>query len=486
MCIKMILTFINDAIYIHKFIYTVGTRDVTNVFESEHKCRMTSPQKPQTRRHMLKSAVVALSGTVLAGCASSTNDEKKTTTPNVTETTTERTPTPSQLSLKKLGQTLLSGQSPPSGGYSETDVRSDGRYAVVGTKWGISGSYLVDLDDPASPKQVHHLDNSNDAPNLDVKFDHREGLYYRAIERTWSGNFEIVDYGYSSGTPTAPEVVGSVSDGKSHNVTPHPTKPLFYTVNYGLETNGFDIYDVTEPTAPRKVGQHGPQGACHHIKVDTKRKLLCASFQSGQFVGIILYDVSDPRKPNEVGRFDYKKQTPYSQADVGEEAFGAAHRSYFDPRRELLVVGDERMAGVPGGKHIFDIGWKNGSVENPIPIGFTVSPNARRMGEDWDERFDWTGHHFDIVPWGDATLLVSADWHEGVVLYDITDPTNPHSLSRYPTDDSMDRVTLNDKVSLLGKPPMAWKAAYNKNRDLIVASDTFTGLYTFGLSATQN
>ncbi|WP_227380115.1 LVIVD repeat-containing protein [Haladaptatus halobius] len=443
---------------------------------------MTSSPDPPSRRRVLQLSGSVLAGISLAGCSASpkTDSEEETTT----TTTVKERANPNQLSLQKLGQTLPSGKSPPSGGYSETDVRADGRYAVLGTKWGISGSYLVDISDPTSLKQVHYLENSNDAPNLDVKFDHRKGLYYRAIEETWSGNFEIVDYGYDTGTPTNPKVIGSVSKGKSHNVTPHPTKSVLYTVNYDTNTNGFDVYDVTDPTAPRKLGEYGPQGAGHDINVDPEREVLCCAYQAGQFTGLVLYDVSKPRKPVEIGRFDYTKRKPYSEARVGEEAFGAAHHGHFDPRRDLLVIGDERPDGVPGGKHIFDVGWKDGSLKNPIPIGFTISPNARRMENgNYAERLDWTGHHFNIVPWGDATLIVSADWHDGVVLYDITDPTNPHPIDQYPTADGANKMTPNDKVAQLGKPPMAWKAAYNADRELIVASDSFTGLYTFELAA---
>ncbi|WP_266076882.1 LVIVD repeat-containing protein [Haladaptatus caseinilyticus] len=441
---------------------------------------MTQKYGSRTRRQLLASSSSVLVGTILAGCSSSKNtgEEGGTTTQN-------KAVDPSKLSLKKTGHMLPSGQSSPSGGYSEVDVRTDGTYAVVGTKWGIHGTYLVDLSDPASPKQAHYMGNSNDAPNLDVKFDHRNGLYYRAIERTWEGNFEIVDYGYSNGTAKSPQVVGSVSEGKSHNVTPHPTKPVLYTVNYGLKTNGFDVYDVSNPSSPRKLGQHGPQGACHDITVDPERELLCSAFQSGKFIGCIMYDVSEPRSPKEIGRFDYEQQKPYDNAQVGEEAFGRAHHGHFDPRRDLLVLGDERPTGVPGGKHVFDIGWKDGSPSDPIPVGFTVSPNAKRMSEDYADRFDWTGHHFAIVPQGKQTFIVAADWHDGVVVYNITDPTNPHPIDQYSTDDRMKSLTLNDEVSRLGEPPMAWRAAYNPAHDVVVVTDTFTGLYTFELTQSQ-
>ncbi|WP_227354342.1 LVIVD repeat-containing protein [Haladaptatus salinisoli] len=441
---------------------------------------MTRLRDSSTRRRLLVRTGTALAGTLLAGCSSSLTENNEETT--TTTTADKENVDPSRLTLRKRGQLHPSARSSPSGGISEVSVRADGRYAVVGTKWGVSGSYLVDLSDPTAPKRVHHLGNANDAPNLDVKFDARNGLYHRAIERTWDGNFEIVDYGHGSGTPKNPKVVGTVSEGKSHNLTPHPTKPVLYTVNYDLKTNGFDVYDVSDPTTPRKVGQHGPQGACHDITVDPKRELLCSAFQAGKFIGFVIYDLSDPRNPTEIGRFDYTKRKSYGEARVGEEAFGSAHHGHFDPRRDLLVLGDERPTGTPGGKHVFDVGWKDGSLSNPIPVGFTVSPNAKRMGDDYAERFDWTGHHFSIVPLGNATLVVSADWHEGVVAYDITDPTNPRPIDRYPTDDGANALTPNDKVAQLGSPPMAWRAAYNATRDLVVASDSFTGLYTFELA----
>ncbi len=424
---------------------------------------------------MLRLSGAVLAGTTLAGCSGS-NDEETTTT--------EKSKNVGPVSLSKQSQTFPSMQSKPSGGYSEVSVRADGKYGVLGTKWGVSGSFLFDLSDPVNPKQMHYLGNDDDAPNIDVKFDSRKGLYHRTIERTWPGNFEIVDYGYESGSPKNPRVVSRISDGKSHNLTPHPTKPVLYTVNYKLENNGFDVYDVRDPKNPRKRGQYGPQGACHDINVDAEREILCAAFQAGEFIGFVIYDVSKPRNPTEIGRFNYKNQKQYSTATVGKEAFGSAHHGHFDPRRDLLILGDERPQGTPGGKHVFDVGWKDGSLSNPIPVGFTVSPNAKRMdGDNNAERFDWTGHHFNIVPWGERTFVVSADWHEGVVLYNITDPTNPHPVDQYPTDDGAGSLTPNDKVSLFGKPPMAWKASYNPKRELITASDTFTGLYTFQLAS---
>ncbi|WP_327050860.1 hypothetical protein [Halomicrococcus gelatinilyticus] len=452
---------------------------------------MTRQSAPTTRRSVLRLSGAVLAATSLAGCSGLTSwdDEGKrtrTTTENEPTTTRSEPIDADQVSLRKRGQIRPSPGSPPGGGYSETEVRDDGRYAILGTKWGTSGSYLVDVSDPTAPEQVHHLDNPDAAPNLDVKFGHRTGLYYRAIERTWPGNFEVVDYGHSAGSPSDPTVVGSVDEGKSHNLTPHPTEPVLYTVNYDLETNGFDAYDLSDPTAPRKTGQYGPQGACHDVNVDPDREVLCAAFQGGEYIGFVLYDVSAPRQPTEIGRFDYDERTQYDQVEIGEEAFGRAHHGHFDPRRDLLYLGDERVKGSPGGKHVFDVGWRDGSLSDPVPVGFTLSPNAQRMNpDDTAAYFDWTGHHFAVVPLQDATLLAAGDWHEGVVLYDVTDPTNPHPVDRYQTDDGTESLTPNDTVSRFGEPPMAWRADYHGSDDrrLVVASDSFTGLYTFELTS---
>jgi len=381
-----------------------------------------------------------------------------------------------------------------SGGFSEAVIRPDGRYAVVGTKWGTDGTYLVDISNPEAPRRVHHLPSSNGSPNMDVKAHYRNGLYYRTIERDDDPeSFEIVDYGYRSGTPRNPQVISAVEGPDTHNLTPHPTAPVLYTVNYygdEEETSGFDVYDVRNPADPRKLGEYGPEGYGHDITIDPERRLLYCAYQGGEYVGYVFFDVSDPQNPEEIGRFDYDEYPEYDEVDIGQPGYDSAHHSDYDPRRELLFLGDERIFNEPGGKHVLDVGWRDGSLSNPIPVGYTLSPNAKFMEEDPDgdgeeeftQRLDWTGHHFDVIFYGDRTLLISADWHEGVVLYDVTDPTDPHPIDRYATIDGSQALTPNEGITDLGKPPMAWSAAYNPTRRLIVVSDVFTGFYTFKLT----
>ncbi|MDN4015258.1 hypothetical protein QX233_22680, partial [Chryseobacterium gambrini] len=88
------------------------------------------------------------------------------------------------------------------------------------------------------------------------------------------------------------------------------------------------------------------------ITIDAERQLCCCAYQGGAYRGYVFFDVSDPREPVEVGRFDYGDRPNYYEVERGQPGFDSAHNSAFDPRRELVFVGDERPYGEPGGKHV--------------------------------------------------------------------------------------------------------------------------------------
>jgi hypothetical protein len=103
---------------------------------------------------------------------------------------------------------------------------------------------------------------------------------------------------------------------------------------------------------------------------------------------------------------------------------------------------------------------------------------------------DWTTHNHDVISKPDATLLVSGDYHEGTVVYDITDPRNPTPSDQYMTDDMAEEVEERGTGPTFfpeaDSPPMAWGANYNEERDLTVTSDMWTGLYVFTVTPTVN
>ncbi|WP_170977251.1 LVIVD repeat-containing protein [Halorussus salinisoli] len=390
-------------------------------------------------------------------------------------------------SLEKLGHSLLSNVE---GGYTEAAIRDDGRYGLTGSFLGTGGSYLVDLEDPSNPTEVHRLPSSPLVRNADVKFDSRDGLYYRSQEPNRGDvsveGAAVIDYGFSEGSPENPVFLSHLNSGPTHNLFPHPNASVVYTVNAHEGEFGLDVFDVSDPANPSKERVAGPPGALHDIVIDPNSEHMHAAYIDGETRGYVILDVSDPLSPSEVGRFSYVDRPTYS--DAGIVGFENAHYADYDPRG-LGIVGDEMAYGIPGGKHFFDIGWEEGSPSNPIHVGFTRSPNAEMMDPDPDkdgevegwEAFDWTTHNHDVVPMGDQSLLVSGDYLEGVVLYDMTDPTNPTPIDRYPTKDRANEV--EGPIFDVGHPPFCWGANYNEATGIVFVTDLITGVYTFQVNA---
>ena len=373
--------------------------------------------------------------------------------------------------IRKLGHSLLDD---PPGGYTEGDVRDDGQYALTGSFYGTGGSFLVDLSNPTDPTQVHRVPSSENVRNADVKFGRRDGLYYRSQEPNNDDaefdGVEIIDYGYMDGTPEDPTIIGTLDARPTHNLFPHPTEPYVYTT----EHHGMGVFDVSDPTDTSFVGRFGPEGDLHDIVVDPENDLAHLAFIGDGFDGYVIMDVSDPANPEMAGSFSYEGLPDYEDVPLGEEAFENCHYADYDPGRGIAVVGDEIGHGKPGGKHIFDIGWGDGSVSDPLPIGYTPSPDAEYQGDDPLETYDWTTHNHDIISKGNNSLLVDGAYHEGTVVWDISDPTDPTVVDQYETDDMADQA---QGPSWLGDAPMAWGANYNEKRDLTVVSDMVTGIY---------
>ncbi|WP_372911864.1 LVIVD repeat-containing protein [Salinigranum sp.] len=425
---------------------------------------MTDPRYGRRTALKLLGATAALGG---VGTAAARRQEDK----------------PKKGRLKKLGHSLLSD---PPGGYTEGSIRSDGQYGVLGSFLGEGGSFLVDLSNPRDPTEVHRVPSSADTRNADVKFDHRDGLYYRTQEpnnEVGEGGIELVDYGWGDGTPEEPVVLSKLEADPTHNVFAHPEEPVLYATNEEEADGGLEVWDVSDPAAPSLVGSFGPKADLHDVVVDPERDYAHLAFIGGDrdedafLDGYVLMDVSDPMAPEEVGRFDYESRPDYTEKRLGngEPGFESCHYADYDPERGLVVVGDEIGLGVPGGKHVLDIGWGDGTPEEPKHVGFTYSPNAEVMDEGI-EFLDWTTHNHDIVPKGDTTILVDGGYREGVWAADISDPTDPTPTDRYAT---LDKVDEANGMLIPENPPVAWSADYNRKRDLTLVADQVTGVYTF-------
>ena len=85
---------------------------------------------------------------------------------------------------------------------------------------------------------------------------------------------------------------------------------------------------------------------------------------------------------------------------------------------------------------------------------------------------DWTGHNFDVFETEENTVVASGDYHEGVVVYDVSDPTDPTPVATYETDDRADEA--GETPDFVGSAPMAWGGEYADVPSVVVASDVVT------------
>lgn len=393
--------------------------------------------------------------------------------------------------LTKLGRTLP--EDPPR--YNFGDVRPDGMYGAVSSFPGegnLFASTLYDLSNLENPEEVHRVPPANELTRSNaVRFDAlRDGIYYRAQEPddedaedpVGERGIEVIDYGYEEGSPEEPEVVAQLTTPNTgvHQFAVHPEEPIVYLIDETDDQPGVITVDASDPANPSIANMVGPAGYCHAVEVDPVRNVLHTAFIAGNFVGYAILDLENPLCPREIGRVDYADLPDYEE--IGEPGFESCHQAHFDPERDLAIVGDEVGSGVPGGKHIFDIGWDEGSLENPVHVGFTHAPNAEEQGDG--EFFFWTTHFHDVIPQSmtdsGATLMVDGGYHEGTWLCDITDPRNPRPAEQYPTRDVEENRILPGHYP--SHPPYCWSAVYNEERDFVFASDTKTGAYTFSVS----
>lgn len=388
--------------------------------------------------------------------------------------------------LDLLGHELT----PNSPMYTFGHVSEDGRWGVA-SSWPRTGidvaSTLYDLEDLDDPQEIHRVGSAPETRSNHIRFDGtRDGLYYRTQEvddpDVGQMGIEVIDFGWGDGTPEEPEIVARVETPNTgvHTLSEHPERPILYLVDKAPEEPGVIPVDVSNPREPKRGPLSGPDGYCHATEVDPVRNVLHCAYIDGDFVGYTILDLSNPMQPTEIGRFDYDDHPDYEQ--VGKPGFELCHHAHFDPERDIAIVGDEIETGVPGGKHVFDIGWGKGSLENPRPIGFTHSPDARTMAAD--EQFWWTTHFHDILHDDDETLLVDGGYRNGAWIANISDPTNPIPTERYATLDGAAIATDHDDVDVVpSTPPFAWGAAYNEARDFVFVTDSVTGAFTFRASA---
>jgi hypothetical protein len=178
--------------------------------------------------------------------------------------------------------------------------------------------------------------------------------------------------------------------------------------------------------------------------------------------GTVMLDVSDPASPEFLGRTQF-----------GPGAEGNAHSAWTAKRGRLLIQTDEDFDPAPnpevetgwGYGHIYDISNK----ANPVELATLKLPSTTQFPPPGPG--DFTIHDPKVVG---STLFLS--WYtEGVVLFDISRPTDPRLMAQFiPPEKAEDPLGVffpgEEFVEVWGVYP---------HRGFVLASDMNTGLWAF-------
>ena len=303
-------------------------------------------------------------------------------------------------------------------GHSDQGGRSDGvqlmvnrGYAYVGHMFS-KGFSVMDVRDPRNPKAVAYIPAPPGTWCIHLQTHENLLLVINAKDMFAAAEFAD-ERAYYSGS--LGKKVG-ITDGAG-------TKERNWSA-------GMAVYDISKPDAPRKIGFMPVQGGgVHRIWYTGGRWAYCSALLEG-FTDYILItvDMTDPANPKEVGRF----WLPGMNHAAGETPNWPANRRF--GLHHAIVNGDTAYGA-----------WRDGGL-----VMMDVKDRAKPKlitHRNWSPPFGGGTHN--CLPLPDRELLVVMDeavldhQEDGLKLvwvFDIREPTNPISISTFPTPDEADYV----------------------------------------------
>ena len=263
----------------------------------------------------------------------------------------------------------------------------DGTTAYIGHTTGPEATTIVDVSDPAKPRQLTQLACAHQGVHA-----HK----VRVVDGLMLTNYESKSY---AGTPDA-----------------------------GFR-GGLNIFDVSDPANPRHIHfWECDKSGVHRFTFDGRYAYISPEIEG--YVGniVMILDLKDPARPEEVGRWWMPGQHVAGGEEPGWE--GDAHRCHHPTR-----LGDRLYVSY----------WHGGFVILDIA---DMSKPKFISGLDWSPPFAFPTHTCLPIPFPlhGADVMVVADedagrlWKDspGAMLWmvDITEETNPVPISTIQLDDA--------------------------------------------------
>lgn len=304
-------------------------------------------------------------------------------------------------------------------------------YAVMGSA---SYSHFFDLQDPTNPVEIGYF--AGGATTIWRDFKSYKNYIYGVCDSCTEG-LQVFDM------TTAPDSVVRVLQtdeffGKSHNIFLDTLNAKLYCPGTNTQSNGLVILDLSEtPENPTLLSSiELPGGYVHdlYVRNDT-------AYCSHGFNGLYVYDMSDPLNPVTLGVLDNYPQNGYN------------HSSWLSVDGNHLIMADETH----------NKALKIVSTDDLEDMEVTDLFRSTLLAPE-----DTASIVHNPFVLGDLVFL--SYYHDGVQVYDFSDPTNAVKVASYDTE-----TGNTNYAGFKG----CWGVYPYLPSGTIIASDVQNGLFLF-------
>lgn len=330
-------------------------------------------------------------------------------------------------------------------GVAASDLELHGNHAFVGS-YG-EGVVIVDIADPRNPRRVGKFHCPGGQNDVQLSPDGRYAAM--AIETSSNGCHEgkqgtvILDVS-DRANPVEIAFIPIVDrlgqpEGAHNNLL---NWPYLYVAQYQVDYSKLEIFDLTDPSAPRKAGEldFGGKTSSHDLIVDHRPDGRSLAY-SASVTGTDVIDVTDPSRPRALQR-------------ITDPAVSISHQAEPNHDRTMLVVTDEfgGGAGLPacgkaGTSTLGEPGAAPPPVSDPADLGalhiYALADDGTVAGTNGQPKLGTfnipaqpndplagcTIHVFWQAP--DQDRLVTAWYGRGTRIVDFSDPARPRQLGWY-------------------------------------------------------
>lgn len=300
-------------------------------------------------------------------------------------------------------------------------IAVSGNHAFVAAAEG--GLEVLDISNPTMPKRVGKFATSGEARAVEVV----ENLAYVAV----NGGLQIVNIT----NPNDFRSVGTYESAGSANALAISDKHAFVVGDYSESTPDLQVFDISDPTKPVRIGTFGTGWEAGDVMVLGNYAYVAYR----ESLGLWVFDITDPAKPRRVGGHSTNGDAG-NLAIAGHHVLAAAGLAGLqvfdlsDPARLNRVAiapeggFDQYSAAVTvSGQYAYAVanhynGWfgiQGGSVLNVIDLSDLAKPRLVGTANASHEILD-------VAISGSYAFVADAD--AGLQVLDFSDPAKPKQI----------------------------------------------------------